>query len=105
LLHAHLLAIGVPKAAWDKLDDTWADSGSDPIQPVELCDPAEQLSYLVKFHTYHKPGQSRANRRARAYPLPPDRLAELATWSSQYRFQDFLFVYGKQKRGRQIVAR
>jgi hypothetical protein len=106
LLHAHLLAIGVPKAAWDKLDDTWADSGTDdPIQPVELCDPAEQLSYLVKFHTYHKPGQSRANRRARAYPLPPDRLAELATWSSQYRFQDFLFVYGKQKRGRQIVAR
>ncbi len=99
LLHAHLLAIGVPEAAWDKLDDTWADSGTDdPIQRDELRDLGEQLSYLVKFHTYHKPGQSRANSHARAYPLPPDRLAELATWSSQYRLQDFLFVYGRQKR-------
>jgi hypothetical protein len=106
LLHAHLLAIGVAEAAWDTLDDAWADSGTgDPIQRDELRDPAEQLSYLVKFHTYHKPGQSRANRRARAYPLPPDRLAELAAWSSQYRFQDFLFVYGRNKRGRNIVAR
>jgi hypothetical protein len=105
LLHAHLLAIGVPDTAWGQLDKAWANSGTkDPIQTDELRDPGEQLSYLVKFHTYHKPGQSRANRRARAYPLPPERLAELATWSSLYQLEDFLFVYGKQKRGRKIVA-
>jgi hypothetical protein len=106
LLHAHLLAIDVPKTAWGKLDKAWANSGTgDPIQTDELRDLGEQLSYLVKFHTYHKPGESRANRRARAYPLPRDRLVEFARWSSQYRLEDFLFVYGKRKRGRKIVER
>ena len=39
LLHAHLLAIGVPERAWDRLDDTWADSGADePFQRDELRD-------------------------------------------------------------------
>ena len=78
---------------------------ADPIQTDELRDLRKQLSYLVKFHTYHRPGQSRANRRARAYPLPPDRLAEFASWCSQYRLEDFLFVYGRRKRGRNIVER
>ncbi len=73
-----------PRPLWGKLEEAWANSGTaDPIQTDELRDLGEQLSYLIKFHTYHKPGQSRANRRARACPLPPDRLAELATWSSQ----------------------
>ena len=82
----HLLAIGVTEADWDRLDEAWADSGTgDPIKADELRDLGKQLSYLIKFHTYHKPGQSSANRRARAYRLPPDRLAELATWSSQYQ--------------------
>jgi hypothetical protein len=106
LLHVHLLAIGVPETAWDQLDEAWADSGvADPIQRDELRDLAEQLSYLVKFHTYHKPGQSLTNSRARPYPLPRERLVELAAWSSQYSLADFLFVYGKRKRGRKIVDR
>jgi hypothetical protein len=106
LLHVHLLAIGVPETAWGQLDQAWANSGTDdPIQRDELRDLGKQLSYLVKYHAYHRPGQSRANRRARAYPLPPDRLAELAAWSSQTRLEDFLFVYGKRKRGRKIVER
>jgi hypothetical protein len=106
LLHVHLLAIGVPETAWGRLDQAWANSGTkDPIKTDELHDPAKQLSYLVKFHTYHKPGQSRANRRADAYPLPVERLGELAAWSSQYQLQDFLFAYGRNKRGRKIAAR
>jgi hypothetical protein len=106
LPHVHLLAIRVAEADWGRLDEAWAKSGTaDPILRDDLRDLPKQLSYCVKFHTDHKPGQSRANRRARAYPLPPDRLAELATWSSQYRLEDFLFVYGKRKRGKKIVAR
>jgi hypothetical protein len=106
LLHVHLLAICVTEADWGRLDEMWAKSrAADPILRDDLRDLPKQLSYLVKFHTDHKPGESRANRRARAYPLPPDRLAELATWSSQYRLEDFLFVYGKRKRGRKIVER
>jgi hypothetical protein len=106
LLHVHLLTIRVTEADWGRLDEAWAKSGTaDPILRDDLRDLGEQLSYLVKFHTDHKPGQSRANRRARAYPLPRDRLVEFARWSSQYRLEDFLFVYGKRKRGRKIVER
>lgn len=103
LLHAHLLAIGVPDAAWDVLYDAWADSGTEnPIQTDDLVDLDEQLSYLVKFHTYHKPGPSRANSPARPYPLPRDRLVELASWSSQYRLDDFLFLFGARRRAGRI---
>lgn len=105
LLHVHLLAVGMTEADWDRLDEAWVDSGTeDPIMTEELRDLGEQLSYLVKFHTYHRPGQSLANRRAPAYALPDDRLAELATWSSQYRLDDFLFLYGARRRGNNIVV-
>jgi len=105
LLHVHLLAIGVTQADWDRLDEAWANSGTgDPIKADELRDLGKQLSYLIKFHTYQKPGQSNANRRALVYGLPDDRLAELATWSSQYRLDDFLFLYGARRRGKKIVA-
>ena len=106
LLHVHLLAIRVTEADWGRLNETWAKSGTtDPILRDDLRDLPKQLSYLVKFHTDHKPGESRANRRARHYPLPPDRLVELARWSSRYRLEDFLFLYGARRRGRKIVAR
>jgi hypothetical protein len=101
LLHVHLLAIGVTQADWDRLDEAWAHSGThDPIRPKELCNLGKQLSYLIKFHTYQNPEQSRAQ----VYGLPPDRLAELATWGSQYRHDDFLFLYGAKRRGNKIVV-
>jgi hypothetical protein len=98
LLHAHVLAIGVPASAWAQLEADLADSGTeDPVRAYALSNPDKQLSYCIKFVTYHQPGR-------RLVPLPADRLVELAAWSSRYRFEDFLFVYGVPRPGGRIVV-
>jgi hypothetical protein len=98
LLHAHVLAIGVDPHAWKQLEAALEKSGTaDPVRPVALCNPDEQLSYCIKFVTYHQPGR-------RLVPLPPDRLVELAAWWSGHRFEDFLFAYGARRRGGQLVV-
>jgi integrase len=70
---------------------------ADPVKWDPLCDLDEQLSYLIKFVTYHQPGRRRV-------PLPPDRLVELAAWWSQHRFEDYLFAYGARRRGGRLVV-
>ena len=98
LLHAQVLAIGVDPQAWAQLEAALEKSGTaDPVRPVALRHPDVQLSYCIKFVTYHKPGR-------RPVPLPPDRLVELAAWWSRYRFEDFFFAYGARRRGGRIVV-
>jgi hypothetical protein len=98
LLHAQVLAIRVAADAWTRLEAALDDSGTDdPVRSVPLRDPDEQLSYCVKFITYHQPGRRKVG-------LPPGRLVELAAWQSQYRFEDFLFAYGARRRGGRLVV-
>jgi hypothetical protein len=98
LLHAHLLAIGVDAHAWRRLESALEKSGTaDPVDVVALRDFDEQISYAIKFVSYHRPGRRRV-------PLPPDRLVELAAWWSRYRFEDYLFAYGARRRGGQLVV-
>jgi len=98
LLHAQVLAMGVDPNAWRRLEAALRNSGTaKPVEVVELCDPDEQLSYCIKFVTYHRPGRRRV-------PLPPDRLVELAKWCAPHRFEDFLFAYGARRRGGRLVV-
>jgi hypothetical protein len=98
LLHAHVLALGVAEHAWEQLEAALKRSGTaDPVKVVPLRHPDEQLSYCVKFVTYHQPGR-------RLVPLPLDRLVELAAWQSRYRFEDFFFAYGARRRGCRLVV-
>ena len=98
LLHAQVLAIDVDPHAWARLAVALHDSGTaEPVDNVALRNPDEQLSYCIKFVTYHQPGRL-------LVPLPADRLVELAAWCSQYRFEDFLFAYGARRRGGRLVV-
>jgi len=98
LLHAQVLAIGVDPRAWKRLEVALEKSGTAyPVDPVALRNPDEQLSYCIKFVTYHRPGRRRV-------PLPPDRLVELAAWCAPHRFEDFLFAYGARRRGGRLVV-
>jgi hypothetical protein len=98
LLHAQVLAIRVAAHAWKQLEAALEDSGTDdPVRVKLLRDFDEQLSYCIKFVTYHRPGRDYR-------PLPRDRLVELAAWLAQYRFEDFLFAYGARRRGGQLVV-
>jgi hypothetical protein len=104
VLHLHIAAFGVAREAWAALEGRLAGSGrSDPLDVAALNNPERQLSYALKFATYHRPGKIGRNDRAQAYPLPRDRLAELAVFWSRYCFGDFVFLYGARRRGGRIV--
>jgi hypothetical protein len=104
ILHVHLLAIGVPPAAWKRLRRTLRGVGPKyPVKARRLRNPEAQISYAVKFVTYFRPGARRGGTRPPAVPLPPDRLAELAMWWSGYRFADFIFLFGAKRQGDRIV--
>jgi len=60
-------------------------------------------SPTIKFVTYHRPGKNGREGRARAHPLPPDRLAELAKWWSKNQLSDFVFLYGARRRWGSII--
>jgi hypothetical protein len=98
LLHAQVLAMGVDPKAWKRLEVALKKGGTAyPVDHVSLRNPDEQLSYCIKFVTYHRPGRRRV-------PLLPDRLVELAAWCAPHRFEDFLFAYGARRRGGRIVV-
>jgi hypothetical protein len=104
VLHVHLLAIRVPQEAWDSLEEKLATTGrADPLDVDDLNDPERQISYSFKFVTYHRPGKNGREGRARAHPLPPDRLAELAKWWSKNQLSDFVFLYGARRRWGSII--
>jgi hypothetical protein len=104
VLHVHLLAIRVPPGAWESLEQKLAETGrSDPLDVDDLNNPERQISYTIKYVTYHRPGKIGPDGHARAYPLPPDRLAELAHWWAHYTHSDFIFLYGARRRGGHIV--
>ena len=81
--------------------EPWAQA---VIDRVPLNDDERQLSSLVKFVTYPRPGRHRGSRPTRAYPLPADRVVELTTRWSRYAITDFLFLYGARRRGPSIVV-
>lgn len=104
LVHGHFLLLGPTRAELNKLADAFGTKGvrrASLVQPVR--DLTAQSSYLLKFVTYHRPGSQAGQRRPRAYPLPASALHELATWSSEAAFTDFLFLFGARRRGARIV--
>jgi hypothetical protein len=104
IVHAHLLAIGVPDGAWAKLRAALRNSESAiPLKVQSLRDVERQVSYIIKFTTYHRPLDRDGGGRSRAVPLPLARLAELARWWAQYSFDDFPFLFGAHRRGGHIV--
>ena len=61
ILHVHLLAIGVPSAAWKKLRKALRGVGpKSPVKVQRLRNPERQISYSVKFVTYFRPGAAAA---------------------------------------------
>jgi hypothetical protein len=105
VLHVHLLAIGVRKAAWDRLRKSLPDAKPATALKVQaLRNFAQQLSYCQKFNSGHKPGRHSPDGRAQLYPLPAARLIEWAEWMTQRRFEDFAFLFGARRRAGRIFV-
>jgi hypothetical protein len=57
LLHAHLLVSPLPRDELNELRSAFANI--DAVRPIEvqqLKDAPRQISYLIKFTTFHRPG-------------------------------------------------
>jgi hypothetical protein len=100
MLHANLVVIGGNKSAHKKFKEMFhADDIDRPLVRAALKDRTEQLSYILKFGTYHRPHEQRGSARSQAKPLNPSEHAALLEWMWQYEFEDFMLLINARRQG------
>jgi hypothetical protein len=104
VLHANLLILDARKSAIARFEDSFSSSTFvRPTKTVLLKDLPEQLSYLLKFTTYHRPFRQAGPKPSPAKPLNAKEHVALVNWMFQYRFADMLFLYGVRRRGDRLA--
>lgn len=93
-LHAHLLAIGVQKPALDHLRASLALMGRGALRVDILLNPVEQISYLYKYVTGHRPAPRTGPSRPSMVPLRGELLADLVSFHDQHSFADLRVMFG-----------
>ncbi len=100
VLHANLVVIGAKKSARKKFRKAFADDELErPVMQAALKDQPEQLSYILKFNTYHRPHEQKGAARSPAKPLNPPEHAALIKWMYQFEFEDFLLLINARREG------
>ena len=100
VLHANLVVIGGNKSAHKKFKQTFAgDEIERPVLRAKLKDRAEQLSYILKFGTYHRPHEQHGSARSQAKPLNPSEHAALLKWMWKSEFEDFMLLINARRQG------
>jgi hypothetical protein len=105
VLHINLVVLGGDEKARKTFEESFKGGDIDrPIMGAVLSDAHEQLSYILKFTTYHRPHEQHGSHKARALPLNPREHHALLKWMAQFEFQDFLFLMNaKRQSGNKIV--
>ena len=93
-LHAHLLVFGPCADACALLAERIKLPRSVHHAPIRASCRVRQITYLFKFTTYYRHPSS-----PRVYPLPDERLVELANWRLRLSLADHLVLLGFQRRG------
>jgi hypothetical protein len=100
VLHANLVMIRGDKTARKEFKEKFQSDDLDrPLVQAALRDRAEQLSYVLKFTTYHRPHQQQGSTKSEAKPLNPKEHMALVKWMSQFEFQDFLLLINARRQG------
>jgi hypothetical protein len=100
VLHTNLVMIGGDKSRRTKFKEKFQGDDVDrPLVRTALKDRAEQLSYVLKFTTYHRPQEQQGSARAPAKPLNPTEHAALLKWMSQFEFKDFMLLINARRQG------
>jgi hypothetical protein len=100
VLHINLVMIGGGNSARKEFKDTFqGDELERPLVRATLKDRAEQLSYVLKFTTYHRPYEQQGSTKSEAKPLNPREHAALLKWMSKFEFQDFLVLVNARRKG------
>jgi hypothetical protein len=99
ILHVNLVIIGGDAEGIEQFTLTFQNNGLyRPVLQVQLEDPAEQLSYILKFTTYHRPHAQWAAKKGNAVPLNPREHCALVCWMAQRTFKDHLFLFNARRR-------
>ena len=106
MLHINLVIIGGESAAIDKFQKSFDKSEIErPSMKASLNDSSRQLSYVLKFTTYHRPHQRRGSVKGDAKPLNvPEHLA-LVQWMAKRPFKKFMFLFNARQAVNSIVAK
>lgn len=105
VLHINLVIIGGTIEAINQFGATFANSDIEkPVLIEKLEDRPKQLSYVLKFTTYHRPFKQLDSRKGPAVPLNPREHCALVSWMAQWKFQDFMFLFNARREGTTIVS-
>jgi hypothetical protein len=107
VLHINLVVIDGTNEAINQFKATFSSSGiAKPviIQKLRVDDRPTQLSYILKFTTYHRPFVQRGSKKGPAVSLNPREHCALVAWMAQSKFQDFMFMFNARRRGTTIVS-
>jgi hypothetical protein len=100
VLHINLVIIGGNPKAVEAFKATFDRSGLDrPVFEVPLTDRIKQLSYILKFTTYHRPFQQDGPTKSPARPLNAAEHYALVSWMAEFQFKDFLFLFNARRQG------
>jgi hypothetical protein len=104
VLHINLVVSGGDSTAIDKFQKSFDKSEIERASMrFALNNPAKQLSYVLKFTTYHRPYQRRGSTKGDARPLnAPEHLA-LVQWMSKRPFKTFMFLFNARQDVNSIV--
>jgi hypothetical protein len=106
VLHLNLVIIGGKMSAHKEFKRGFENSDMErPIIRAKLKDAPEQLSYILKFSTYHRPHEQHGPSRSDAKPLNPREHAALVKWMSQFEFKDFLLLVNARRKGSKVTLR
>jgi hypothetical protein len=105
ILHINLVIIGGRTASIKRFQASFARSDIDrPVVTVGLNSRAEQLSYVLKVTTYHRPFTQRGPVKSRAVPLNRPEHKAIVQWMHQREFTDFVFLYNARREGSVITV-
>jgi hypothetical protein len=105
VLHINLVIIGGTIKAVEKFKATFFDSDIEkPVLIETLENLAIQLSYVLKFTTYHRPFKQCGSKKGPAVPLNPREHCALVSWMAQWKFSDFMFLFNARREGAKIVS-
>ena len=103
VFHINLAFFGGKADAIAAFEASCSNSDFDrPVVTFDVKNPPEQLSYLLKFTTYHRPFKQTGPTRSPARPLNPADHYELVSWMAQHDFADHLFLFNARRYGASI---
>ena len=105
VLHINLVVIGGQKTAIDKFKTSFEKSNiKRALMEAPVKNAAKQLSYLLKFTTYHRPHERRGSSKGEARPLNAREHLALVQWMSTRPFKAFMFLFNAHQGVDLIVA-